>query len=633
MTEGSSTSGWTSYATIGNLLVVAAFALGVFHLAVVSGVISLSTLPMRIIHVALAFSLLFSIKPMSARFDGTRLNTVFSVVLIVATLGASWWMLTRWKAIAFSGGLTEPGDFWAGLVLLIVVFEAARRGIGMILACIALIFFSYAFLSPYLPGVLNGRGYSLERMVIFLTTDTAGIYGIPVGVAATYIIVFTIFGAMLSRFGAGEFFFEISMRLTRGLRAASAKSAVLFSTLIGMVSGSAAGNVAVTGVVTIPIMKREGYAPHQAGAVEAVASTGGQLMPPVMGAAAFIMAEIVGVPYTSVMAVAILPALLFFCSAFFIVHLQAVKSGLEPSTEGTGDTRSLGRVLWDGLPFISAFVALIALMLMGYSPFKASLWAMAALLIMDVLVRRKIDLDFVQRITGGIAEGAKGVVTITAACAAAGIIAGTLGITGLGSKIALLIETASNGWLFLALVFTMITSIVLGMGLPTTAAYLILATVVAPALVKLGVPVLTAHFFVFYYGCISTITPPVALAAYVAGGIAGADINKVGWTAAAYAITSFVLPFAIVFAPALTMQGTLIENGVAVVTSFAGIGAVAVAVIGCMSRPLGPVMRVAAGAAGACLLFQGWLTAALGVVLLATVFVLDRRGTSQMQKV
>ena len=238
-----------------------------------------------------------------------------------------------------------------------------------------------------------------------------------------------------------------------------------------------------------------------------------------------------------------------------------------------------------------------------------------------------------QRITGGIAEGAKGVVIISAACAAAGIIAGTLGITGLGSKIALLIETASNGWLFLALVFTMITSIVLGMGLPTTAAYLILATVVAPALVKLGVPVLTAHFFVFYYGCISTITPPVALAAYVAGGIAGADINRVGWTAAAYAITSFVLPFAIVFAPALTMQGTLIENGVAVVTSFAGIGAVAVAVIGCMSRPLGPVMRVAAGAAGACLLFQGWLTAALGVVLLATVFVLDRRGTSQMQKV
>lgn len=625
--------GWKGALTGNSVLLVAAFGLGVFHLAVVSGLISLSTLPMRIIHVALAFSLLFATKPMTARLAGTRWNTVLSGVLIAATLAASWWMLTRWKAIAFSGGLTEPGDFWAGLVLLLVVFEAARRGIGLILAGIALAFFSYAFLSPYLPGVLNGRGYSLERMVIFLTTDTAGIYGIPVGVAATYIIVFTIFGALLSRFGAGDFFFEISMRLTRGLRAASAKSAVLFSTLIGMVSGSAAGNVAVTGVVTIPIMKREGYKPHQAGAVEAVASTGGQLMPPVMGAAAFIMAEIVGVPYTSIMAVAILPALLFFTSAFFIVHLQAVKSGLAPSSESTGDGRSLGRVLWDGLPFMAAFGTLIALMLWGYTPFKASLWAMGALLIGDILVRRRLDADFVARIAGGISEGAKGVITISAACAAAGIIAGTLGITGLGSKIALLIETGSNGWLFLALVFTMITSIILGMGLPTTAAYLILATVVAPALVKLGVPVLTAHFFVFYYGCISTITPPVALAAYVAGGIAGADINKVGWTAAAYAITSFVLPFAFVFAPALTLQGGLVDNLAAIVTGFAGIGAVAVAVIGCLSRPLGPVPRLLAGLAGGCLLFQGWATAALGLCLIAAVIVLDRRAPSHVQRI
>lgn len=633
MTNSRAIAGWKDYATISNLLMVAAFGLGLFHLAVVSGVISISTLPMRIIHVALAFSLLFAIKPMNQRYAGTRLDVAVSLGLIAAILVASWWMLSRWKAIAFSGGLTEPGDFWAGLIILIVVFEAARRGIGMILACIALVFFSYAFLSPYLPGVLNGRGYSLERMVLFLTTDTAGVYGIPVGVAATYIIVFTIFGAMLSRFGAGDFFFEVSMRLTRGLRAASAKSAVLFSTLIGMVSGSAAGNVAVTGVVTIPIMKREGYAPHQAGAVEAVASTGGQLMPPVMGAAAFIMAEIVGVPYTKIMAVAILPALLFFCSAFFIVHLQAVKSGLDPSTEGTGDTRTMGRVLWDGLPFIAAFGTLIVLMLWGYSPFKASLWAMAALLGVDLIVRRRLDLDYITRIAGGIAEGAKGVVTISAACAAAGIIAGTLGITGLGSKIALLIETASAGWLLLALVFTMITSIILGMGLPTTAAYLILATVVAPALVKLGVPVLTAHFFVFYYGCISTITPPVALAAYVAGGIAGADINKVGWTAAAYAITSFVLPFAIVYAPALTMQGNTMENIVAVLTSFAGIGAVAVAVVGCLKHPLPPVLRLAAGIAGGCLLFQGWLTAVIGVVLMAGVYTMDRRNSPQLQKV
>ncbi len=632
MTDQNTVSGLKKWATPGNLLAVAAFCLGAFHLLVVSGLISISTLPMRIIHVALAFSLLFVIKPVSKNFADTRTNTIANGLLIVATLGASWWMLSRWKAIAFSGGLTEPGDFWAGLVLLIVVFEAARRGIGLILAIIALVFFSYAFLSPYLPGVLNGRGYSLNRMVIFLTTDTAGIYGIPVGVAATYIIVFTIFGALLSRFGAGEFFFEISTRATQGLRAASAKSAVLFSTLIGMVSGSAAGNVAVTGVVTIPVMKREGYAPHQAGAVEAVASTGGQLMPPVMGAAAFIMAEIVGVPYTSVMGVALLPALLFFASAFFIVHLLAVRADLAPRTDASSDGRPLLQVLWEGAPFIAAFVTLIALMLVGYSPFKASLWAMVALLAGDIVVRRKINGDFVFRIAAGISDGARGVVTISAACAAAGVIAGTLGITGLGSKIALLIETASAGWLPLALFFTMVTSIVLGMGLPTTAAYLILATVVAPALVKLGVPVLTAHFFVFYYGCISTITPPVALAAYVAGGIAGADINKVGWTAAAYAVTSFVLPFALVFAPALSLQGELVDNFVAVVTSFAGIGAIAVAVAGCLSAPLPVALRILAGIAGACLLFQGWISALIGILLFGLVVLLDRQSALKTGK-
>jgi TRAP transporter 4TM/12TM fusion protein len=606
------------------LISVAAFCLGLFHLLVVSGAIFISTMPMRLIHVMLAFSLLFALKPVTARLAGTRINLILTAGLVLATLLATGWMLTRWKAIAFSGGLTEPGDFYAGLVIVALVFEAARRGVGTVLALITIVFFSYPFLSRWLPGVLNGRGSSLERIVLFLTTDTQGVYGIPIGVAATYIIVFTIFGALLSRFGAGDFFFEISVRLTHGLRAASAKSAVLFSTLIGMVSGSAAGNVAVTGTVTIPIMKREGYAPHQAAAIEALASTGGQLMPPVMGAAAFIMAEIVGVPYTSVMTSALLPALLFFGSAFVIVHLQAVKSGIKPAVTAQRDSRPLRLVLLQGVPFIATFVTLIALMLLGYSPFKASLWAIFTLISLDLIWTRKLDAAFVEKIAGGITEGARGVVTISAACAAAGIIAGTLGATGLGSKIALLIDAASGGYLLPALLFTMITSIILGMGLPTTAAYLILATVVAPALVKMGVPVLTAHFFVFYYGCISTITPPVALASYVAGGIAGADINKVGWTAASYATTCFVLPFAFIFGPGLLLQSGLLENLMAVVTGFAGITAIAIAVIGCLYQPLGWRGRMVAGTAGLSLLTQSWQTALFGTVLLTALIFTGR---------
>ncbi|WP_298987000.1 TRAP transporter fused permease subunit [uncultured Roseibium sp.] len=616
---------WLSrYLTVQNGVFAAGFALGAYHLLVVSGVIAISTMPMRVTHVMLALSLLFVIKPASRKLAGTKVNAVFTAVLVVAAIGASLWMLARWKAIAFSGGITTDADFAAGVVLLIIVFEAARRGIGLILAAITLIFFLYPFAAPYLPGVLEGRGSTLERIVVVLTTDTAGIYGIPVGVAATYIIVFTIFGALLSNFGAGDFFFQLSVRCTRGLRAASAKAAVLFSTLIGMVSGSAAGNVAVTGTVTIPIMKREGYAPHQAASIEAVASTGGQIMPPVMGAAAFIMAEIVGVPYTSVMAAAILPALLFFGSAFVVVHLQAVKSGIAPNTGTTASEEPLLNVVLKGAPFIAAFGTLITMMLMGFSPFMASLWAMLVLVTGDIVRNRRIDKVFAWKVVTSISEGARSVVTISAACAAAGIIAGVLGVTGLGSKIATLIDLASGGYLLLALFFTMVTSIILGMGLPTTAAYLILATVVAPALVKLGVPVLTAHFFVFYYGCISTITPPVALASYVAGGIAGADVNKVGWTAASYAATSFVLPFAFVYGPGLLMNGSLGANAIAVVTAAIGTFAVAVAIIGTLSRPLSASVRALAAVAGLCLLFQGWLSASIGIVLFLAVVATDR---------
>ena len=614
------------------LLITLAFLFGAFHLLQISGVFSISTMPMRLLHVIFAFSLLFYSKPICEKLTGTNLNRAISALLILAVIGSGYWMLIRWKPIAFSGGLTEPGDYIAGLVILLLVFEAARRGVGNVLAFITLAFFSYPFVSEYLPGVLNSRGYSLERMVLFLTTDTQGVYGIPIGVAATYIIVFTIFGALLSRFGAGEFFFELSIRLTHGLRAASAKSAILFSTLIGMVSGSAAGNVAVTGTITIPIMKREGYEPHQAGAIEAVASTGGQLMPPVMGAAAFIMAEIVGVPYVEVMSTAILPALLFFIAAFFMVHLQAVKSGILPAKVRQRDDRSLGLLLWQGLPYIATFFTLIVLMLIGYSPFKASMWAMLVLIGSDVIKNRKIDRAFFNKLCGGISQGALSVVTLSAACAAAGIISGTLGITGLGSKIALLIDVASNGFLPLALFFTMITSIILGMGLPTTAAYLILATVVAPALVNLGVPVLTAHFFVFYYGCISTITPPVALAAYVAGGIAGADANKVGWTAAAYGATSFVLPFAFCFAPGLLLQADLVGNLVAIVSSLVAIAAISVGVIGCFNQSVSPFMRVLFLVAGLLLLVQGWMMMLCGGILLALLVIYLKLNDKQLVK-
>lgn len=603
-----------------NAVLAVAFVVGLFHLLNVSGIFVLSTRDIRIFHLMMMLVLLFLTRASLQRLEDSLADKWLRLGLVGISVTASVYILTRWKDIAMSGGETVTLDAWAGFILILLVLEAARRGVGLILALICLVFFTYPFYSAYLPGILYSRGYSFTRMAEFLTTTSQGIFGIPLGVSSTYIILFSIYGAFLSAFGAGDFFFKLASRMTRGMRAAGAKTAVLFSTLLGMISGSAAGNVAVTGTLTIPMMKREGYAPHQAGAIEAVVSTGGQLMPPVMGAAAFIMAEIVGTPYSNVMRVALIPALLFFASLFFVVHLQAAKSDIQPIARPSDDDEPIWMILAKGGQFIIPFLTLIAMMLSGYSPFKASYYSILVLLGCHVVWTRRIGLDILWKSASAITAGARAVIPIAIACAAAGIIAGTLGITGLGSKISGLIIAASGGFTVIALFLTMITAIILGMGLPTTAAYLVLATVVAPALSKMGVPLLTAHMFVFFYGCVSTITPPVALASYVAAGIAKADINKVGWTAFAYGITCYILPFMFFYGPGLLMNGPVPEILLAVVTGAIGTIGIAGAVVGYLRAPLPLLMRAMTGLGGVSLLHQSLLTDIVGAALLILVW-------------
>ena len=601
---------------------VIAFVIGLFHLLNVSGLFVLSTREVRVFHLMMMLALLFLTRATLKRLETSTADKIFRICLVVISTLCCVYILSRWKEIAFSGGATVPMDAWVGAVLIFLVLEAARRGVGLVLAIICVIFFAYPFYSELLPGVLYSRGYSFTRMSEFLTTTSQGIFGIPLGVSATYIVLFSIYGAFLSAFGAGDFFFRIASRLTRGMRAAGAKTAVIFSTLLGMISGSAAGNVAVTGTLTIPMMKREGYAPHQAGAIEAVVSTGGQIMPPVMGAAAFIMAEIVGTPYANVMKVALIPALLFFASLFFVVHLQAAKSGIEPMRVEEDDDEPTWLILAKGGQYIIPFLTLILMMLSGFSPFKASFYSILVLLGCHIVWTRRVGLDIITKSARAITEGAKAVIPIAIACAAAGIIAGTLGITGLGSKISGLIITASGGITFIALLLTMLTAIILGMGLPTTAAYLILATVVAPALAKMGVPLLTAHLFVFFYGCVSTITPPVALASYVAAGIAKADINKVGWTAFSYGITCYILPFMFFYGPALLMEAPVINITLAIVSGVLGVMAIAAAVVGFLRRALPPWARCLAALAGILLLHPGIITDIAGLAVFCILAVL-----------
>lgn len=603
---------------------ILAFTVGIYHLLNVSGLIVRSTLEVRIFHLMMMLMLLFLTKPTLKRLDGNTIDRISSLLLVGASAASGLYMLSRWKDIAISGGLTETLDAWVGLGIVCLVLEGARRGVGTALAVICTTFFVYPFISPYLPGVLEGRGYSVLRLSEFLTTTSQGIYGIPIGVSASYIILFTIYGAFLSEFGAGDFFFKLSERLTRGTRAAAAKTAVIFSTLLGMISGSAAGNVAVTGTLTIPMMKREGYEPHQAGAIEAVVSTGGQMMPPVMGAAAFIMAEIIGTEYRNIMIAGIIPALLFFATTFIVVHFQALSKGIEPKKRSTGDDEPMWSLLLRGGQYIIPFVLLVGLMVFGYSPFKASYFSILVLLGCHVIwtfaYERRFDNALFQKAAKAVTKGAKAVIPIAVACAAAGIIAGTLGISGLGAKISGLIIDISGGVPFFALLLTMVTAIILGMGLPTTAAYLILATVVAPSLVELGVPLLTAHMFVFFYGCVSTITPPVALASYVAAGIAGADINKVGWTAFSYGITSYILPFMFFFGPGLLMKGGWGSIAIAVASGFIGVFCIATSVVGYLRKHMNIWQRALMFAAGLTLMHQGWLTNIIGLIILISIW-------------
>lgn len=600
--------------------VIFAFVIGFFHLLNVSGIIVLSTREIRVFHLIMMLVLLFMITPTAKQFKDASWDKLLRLALITITIGAGLYLLSRWKEIAMSGGATVPMDATIGIVVILLVLEAARRGAGLALALLCTFFFLYPFFSEFLPGPLASRGYSLTRIAEYMTTTSNGIFGVPIGVSSTYIILFAMYGAFLSTFGAGDFFFKLANRLTRGMRAAGAKTAVIFSTLLGMISGSAAGNVAVTGSLTIPMMKKEGYKAHQAGAIEAVVSTGGQIMPPVMGAAAFIMAEIVGVPYSTIMGAALIPALLFFSSMFFVVHLQAQKNNIVPLEQPVDDNESIWMILLKGGQFIIPFVTLIVMMIYGYSPFMASFFSILLLLACDVIWTRSISLETFRKIGTAIVEGAQSVVPIAIACAAAGIIAGTLGITGLGSKISSLIIDASMGYTLLALILTMFTALILGMGLPTTAAYLILATVVAPALAKMGVPILTAHMFVFFFGCVSTITPPVALASYVAAGIAKADINKVGWTAFGYGITCFVLPYMFFYGPALMLQAAPIEIGMAVISGLVGVFCVASGVVGYFRAPLAVWQRPVMFVSGIGLMDQGIESNLLGAAGIALVW-------------
>lgn len=441
-------------------------------------------------------------------------------------------------------------DTIISLMFVIGVLEMTRRTTGLALTIIAGLFILYGYFGKYLPGLLYHKGYSWPRILTYLFS-LDGILGLPIFVSATYVYIFVVFGSFLRSSGVGDYFIKFANALVGWARGGPAKVAIVSSSLFGTVSGSSAANVVGTGSFTIPMMKSMGYKPHFAAAVEAVASTGGQIMPPVMGAGAFLMAEILGIPYVKVLVAAILPAVLYYIAVYFMVDFEAAKTGLVGlPKEKLPDRRETFKEIYMFLP-LAVLVYFIAIKMV--SIVRAGTMALATCILVSWMKKER-RMGFKQ-IINSLSSGALGAIEMAGTCAAAGIVIGIISQTGVGLKFASILLSLSEKSLALALFLSMVVAIILGMGMPTTAAYAICAAVITTGLVKLGAIPLAAHLFVFYFACISAITPPVALAAYAGAAIAKANPNQVGFTAMKLGAAAFIVPYMFVFEPSLLLMG------------------------------------------------------------------------------
>lgn len=574
----------------------------------------------RAIHLAFGFLLIFLLYPARKSWSRTSMHPLDVLFALVGAASALY-IVVNYQELVFRAGMNNETDFIVGVVGTLMVFEAARRVVGWPMITVAFVFIAYAFFGPYIPGIMAHRGVQVQELFDHLFFTTEGIFGTPMGVSSTFIYLFILFGSYLEATGLGKFFIDLANAVAGWAAGGPAKVAVLSSGLMGTVSGSSVGNVAGTGAFTIPMMKKLGYRPAFAGAVEAAASTGGQLMPPVMGAAAFLMAEFVGVPYFDVVKAAVIPALLYYIGVWLGVHYEAKKYGLKGTPRE--ELPKFGPLFMEKGHLAIPLAVIVYLLVSGYTPMRAALAAIALSIICACL--RKSTRIGLKEIVNGLIDGSKGVLGVLIACATAGIIIGVVTKTGVGLKVATALLDLSGGQLLPAMFFTMITSLILGMGVPTTANYVITSTIAAPALVQMDVPVLAAHMFAFYFGIVADVTPPVALAAYAGAGIAGANPMRCGVIAAKLAIAAFIVPYIFVLAPELLMiNATTLTIVYSALTAIIGMWGVSMAMIGFCQNALNSLQRVLFMAGGICMIIPGHITDIIGVVCLIAAFMWQR---------
>ncbi|MGF1627637.1 MAG: TRAP transporter permease [Alphaproteobacteria bacterium] len=529
------------------LFAVVAVGSSLFHFYT-AGYRPLPAMEQRPIHMALMLFLCFLVYP-ATKAGKDRQPTLVDLALAIVSAGSAYYLAHNYHDIVLRGGMPTQMDIIAGTVFSLTVLEAARRTMGYFLIVLSLVFVGYLFVGPYLPGILGHGGFGFTRVVRQMYMSTEAVFGIAVGVSATYVYLFILFGSFLQKSGTTTFFTNLAFAAAGQSAGGPAKVGVLASGLMGMIQGSSAANVATTGVFTIPLMKRLGFRGYYAGAVEAVASCGGQFLPPVMGASAFIMAEYLQMPYGYVAAGAILPAVLYYAAVYLQVHLRAKKVGMEGLPRDRLP-KMAGVLLHQGHLVLPLFL-LIGLLIMGFTALFAAFFSIIAVIVISGL--RKHTRMSLRDIVEALILGARNTISTAIACAAVGFIVGSVGLSGIGLLFTQSIVSLAGGELLLALLLAAACSLFLSFGLPTTSVYIITATLVAPSLVQLGVAPLVAHLFCYYWGGVSAITPPVALAAYVAAGIANAPVMKTGFTAMRLGMAAYIVPFIFVYWPALVM--------------------------------------------------------------------------------
>ncbi|MDF1593570.1 MAG: TRAP transporter permease [Desulfobacterales bacterium] len=573
----------------------------------------------RITHLLFTLGLIFLMN-ISSRTEKEKIKITSDVLLLVFTLWSLVhlyvnydYVITRYPYIH---PLT-PWDFLLGILLTLLLLEASRRVIGWALPLTSIAFLLYAIFGNYLPNMIRHTGFSIETIVDQLYLTTEGIFGIPLGVSSTYVILFVIFGAFLERSGTGQFFMDFASALVGGSTGGPGKIAVVSSSLFGTISGSAVANVMVDGWLTIPLMKRTGFRHEFAAAVEATASTGGQIMPPVMGAAAFVISEFTGIRYIDLCKHALIPSILYYLALFMAIHYEATRTGLLglPKSERP----NLSDVLLAKGHLMIPLLAIIYFMLAGYTPMYACIYATLSVIVIS-LIKADTRMGPI-KILRSLEFGAKNMLPVACACACAGIVVGIINLTGLGLKFTGMILHFSGNSLALALVLTMFAGIILGMGLPTTAAYIVQAALLIPALIKLGVPLIAAHLFVFYFAIISAITPPVAMAVYAAAGISGSDLWKTGIAALKLGATGFIIPYMFVYGPSLLLIGKPVNIFLSIITASVGVTSLSAALVGWFFRKTHYVERAMLLAAALFLIKPGVLTDLAGAGLLLIVIL------------